>query len=717
VSDGPQFADISRLVRPNRVAVVGASDRAGSFGRSTYVNVRDNSTVPGGTFPVNPAYQTVLGDQAYPTVSAIPGDPVDVAIVLVSADLVLDVVRDCANHGVRHLMVLSSGFSETDDTGVDRQRQMVELARAAGMRIYGPNSPGLSNNADQVLLTMSPVAGDDVSIGPVGLVTQGGGLGRAIMQWRDRGLGIGLWASPGNEADLDVSDFVNHMIDDERIRVIGAVVEGFSDGPKFIEAARRAQVAGKPVVVLKIGRSEYGQKTAASHTASIAGNDAVADAVFGQYGVVRVDDVDELAETMLLFCRALEGEIERVGDVCVYSFSGGTASLGADMIGAAGLRLAEFAPETAAALQERAPSFGFVDNPIDLTTRVFTDSELNRAVFELVCADPNVGSILFAMPADYGESTVSVTTDALAIAGPRGTTLIPVWMSPKHGGGYDVLAAAGFAPFDGLKRAVNALARGVAWVRTRDVGPTPDAGPTADAGTASAPTHSADAPVRNGLGYAEVRELLERHGLRFPAETFVTSAEQAADAARAIARPVAMKLAAPGLVHKTEVGGVALGVVGPDEAAVVYATMTDPDRLARFGFVADGVYVQEMVGDGIDVLVGAHHDGVFGPILTVGTGGIETEIEKDVLHLAIPFTDEQLLRALRPLRLSQRLAGVRGATAADLTVLFRVAQSFATLFVEPGGKIAELEVNPLRVVVGEHGTECITLDAVLVSQA
>jgi acyl-CoA synthetase (NDP forming) len=708
----PQFADISRLVRPNRVAVVGASDRAGSFGRSTYVNVRDNSAVPGGTFPVNPAYHTVLGDPAYPTVSAIPGDPVDVAIVLVSADLVLAVVKDCANYGVRHLMVLSSGFSETDDTGADRQRQMVEIAHAAGMRIYGPNSPGLSNNADQVLLTMSPVAGDDVSVGPIGLVTQGGGLGRAIMQWRERGLGIGLWASPGNEADLDVSDFVNHMIDDERIRVIGAVVEGFSDGAKFIEAARRARVAGKPVVVLKIGRSEYGQKTAASHTASIAGNDAVADAVFRQYGVVRVDDVDELAETMLLFSRALDGEIDRVGDVCVYSFSGGTASLGADMIGAAGLRLAEFSPETAAALEERAPSFGFVDNPIDLTTRVFTDSELNRAVFELVCADPNVGSILFAMPADYGESTVSVTTDALAIAGPRGTVLIPVWMSPKHGGGYDVLAAAGFAPFDGLKRAVTALARVVAWARGRD------AAPIADAGAEPAAAHTGGgSPARHGLAYAEVRDRLERQGLRFPAETFVTNAEQAADAVRSIARPVAMKLAAEGLVHKTEVGGVALGVTSPDEAAAVYATMTDPGRLARFGFVADGVYVQEMVGDGIDVLVGAHRDEVFGPILTVGTGGIETEIEKDVLHLAIPFTDDQLLRALRPLRLWQRLAGVRGAAAADVGELLRVAQSFAALFADPAGDVAELEVNPLRVVVGEHGTECITLDAVLVGRA
>jgi acyl-CoA synthetase (NDP forming) len=338
-------------------------------------------------------------------------------------------------------------------------------------------------------------------------------------------------------------------------------------------------------------------------------------------------------------------------------------------------------------------------------------------VFELVCDDPNVGSILFAMPADYGESTVSVTTDALAIAGPRGTVLIPVWMSPKHGGGYDVLAAAGFAPFDGLKRAVNALARVVTWVRTRDPMANATAKANAEVGAASSPAHSANPPVRHGLAYADVRERLEGHGLRFPAETFVTSAAQAADAARAIARPVAMKLAAAGLVHKTEVGGVALGVASPDEAAAVYVTMTDPDRLARFGIVADGVYVQEMVGDGIDVLVGVHRDEVFGPILTIGTGGIETEIERDVLHLAIPFTDEQLLRALRPLRLAQRLAGVRGAAAADLAELLRVAHSFATLFVDPAADIAELEVNPLRVVVGEHGTECITLDAVLVGLA
>src|SRR6202021_771142 len=189
----------------------------------------------------------------------------------------------------------------------------------------------------------------------------------------------------------------------------------------------------------------YGEKTAASHTASIAGNDAVASAVFAQYGVVRVNDVDELGETLHLFSRALpvaDGDVTRT---CVYSFSGGMASLAADLVGSAGLELGAFEPATLAALTARAPAFGFVDNPVDLTTKVFTDADLNRAVFELVCNDPNVGSVLFAMPADYGESTVAVSRDAVEIAQATGTLLIPVWMSPRRGGGYQVLDAAGLA--------------------------------------------------------------------------------------------------------------------------------------------------------------------------------------------------------------------------------------------------------------------------------
>jgi acyl-CoA synthetase (NDP forming) len=705
------FADISRLVRPHRVAVVGASDRPGSLGYSTYHNVRNNSVVSAGAVPVNPRYEAVLGDHCYPRVSDVPGDPIDVAIVLVTAERVLDVVKDCAASGVRYLVVLSSGFSETSEAGRGLQTEMVRLARASGMRVYGPNSPGLANIADRVLLSMSPVAGADVTSGPVGLVTQGGGLGRALMQWMDRGLGIGLWCSPGNEADLDIADFINHMVDDDRIRVIGAVVEGFSQGRKFLEVARRAREAGKPIVILKIGRSEYGEKTAASHTASIAGNDAVASAVFAQYGVVRVNDVDELGETLHLFSRALAVADRDVTRTCVYSFSGGTASLAADLVGSAGLELAAFEPATLAALTARAPAFGFVDNPVDLTTKVFTDADLNRAVFELVCNDPNVGSVLFAMPADYGESTVAVSRDAVEIAQATGTLLIPVWMSPRRGGGYQVLHAAGLAPMDGIYRAVQALQRFAEW-RGSALAPAasgPPDPPVETPGPASATSGRA-------LTYEQSRELLSSARVRVPRESFVTSAQDAAEAAERIGGPVVMKLSALGLIHKTEVGGVRLGIRGGEQAGAAFAEMASPRRLASFGIEADGVFVQEMVADGLDLLVSVHDDEVFGAVLTVGAGGVATEVERDVVHLAIPFRDGELLRALRGLRLWPHLAGFRGQPGCDLSVLASVARAIAEVYLATAPSLAEIEINPLRVIAETDQTSCIALDIVALRQ-
>ena len=721
MSPSRTFADISHLVRPNRVAVVGASDRPGSLGYSTYNNVRNNSLIPGGAVPVNPRYQTVLGDRCYPRVGDVPGDPVDVAIILLTADLVLEAVKDCATAGVRHLVVLSSGFSETGAAGREQQEEMVRLARASGMRVYGPNSPGLANIADRVLLSMSPVAGSDVTSGPIGLVTQGGGIGRALMQWMDRGLGIGLWCSPGNEADLDIADFVQHMVEDDRIRVIGAVVEGFSEGRKFLDAARHAREAGKPIVILKIGRSEYGQKTAASHTASIAGNDAVASAVFTQYGVVRVDDVDELGETLSLFSSALSVTDRDVTRTCVYSFSGGTASLAADLVGSAGLKLAVFEPGTLAALTARAPAFGFVDNPVDLTTKVFTDSDLNRSVFKLICDDPNVGSVLFAVPADYGDDTVAVCTDAVEIARSTGTLLIPVWMSPRRGGGYQVLQAAGLTPLDGVYRAVQALRRFAQW---RDAAPgavapgavAPDAvAPDASAAGVPAPHAEEHRPgvstSDRALSYTQAKTLLSAAGVRVPVESFATSAEQAAEAADLIGTPVVMKLSAPGLIHKTEVGGVRVGIRGGPAAAAAFEEMTSPGRLARFGLVADGVFVQEMVSEGLDLLVSAHGDEVFGPVLTIGAGGVDAEIDRDVAHLAIPFDDRELVQALRALRLWPHLAGFRGRPACDLGVLARAARGIADAYLSESS-VAEIEVNPLRVVVTEEGTTCSALDIV-----
>ena len=468
-------------------------------------------------------------------------------------------------------------------------------------------------------------------------------------------------------------------------------------------------------MILKIGRSEYGEKTAASHTASIAGNDAVTSAVFAQYGVVRVNDVDELGETLHLFSRALAVTDRDVTRTCVYSFSGGTAALAADLVGSAGLELAAFEPATLAALVARAPAFGFVDNPVDLTTRVFTDADLNRAVFELICRDPNVGSVLFAMPADYGESTVAVSRDAVAIARATGTLLIPVWMSPRRGGGYQVLDAAGLAPMDGVYRAVQALRRFAEWRCGAGTDPADPADP-AGAGAETAGAGPGLATSERALSYEESTELLSAAGVRVPRESFVTSTAEAAEAAARIGGPVAMKLSAPGLIHKTEVGGVRLGVRGGEQAAAAFGEMTSPGRLASFGIEADGVFVQEMVAAGLDLLVSVHDDEVFGAVLTIGAGGVATEIERDVAHLAIPFTGEELRRALRGLRLWPHLAGFRGQPGCDLAVLAAVARAVAGVYLAAAPALAEIEINPLRVIAEADQTSCVALDIVTLRQ-
>jgi acyl-CoA synthetase (NDP forming) len=328
-------------------------------------------------------------------------------------------------------------------------------------------------------------------------------------------------------------------------------------------------------------------------------------------------------------------------------------------------------------------------------------------VFELVCDDPNVGSVLFAMPADYGESTVAVSRDAVEIAQATGTLLIPVWMSPRRGGGYQVLHAAGLAPMDGIYRAVQALRRFGEW---RD-------SPLAPAGSGT-PGPGVETPgpalatSERALTYEQSRELLSSAGVRVPRESFVTSAQGAAEAAERIGGPVAMKLSAPGLIHKTEVGGVRLGIRGGEQAGAAFAEMASPERLASFGIEADGVFVQEMVADGLDLLVSAHDDEVFGAVLTVGAGGVATEIELDVVHLAIPFRDEELLRALRALRLWPHLAGFRGQPGCDLSVLASVAHAIAEVYLAHAPSMAEIEINPLRVVAEADRTSCIALDVV-----
>jgi acyl-CoA synthetase (NDP forming) len=412
----------------------------------------------------------------------------------------------------------------------------------------------------------------------------------------------------------------------------------------------------------------------------------------------------------MLFSRAI-GSSADIGSTCVYSFSGGTASLAADLVGAAGLTLAAFSDQTRQAIDDRAPAFGFADNPVDLTTKVFTDPELNEAVLRLICADPSVGSVLFAMPADYGRNSVDVTRAAIEICTASDTLLVPVWMSPRRGDGYALLEEAGLAPFTSASSAVTAMRRLVQW---RAGAAEPEVHAADDVGPSSADSAHRSMTSAAALAYEDAIRLVEPAGIRFPKEYFEVDADSAAAAAERIGGPVAVKLSAPGLIHKTEVGGVHLGVEGAQDTAAVVREMMDPERLAPFGLQADGVFVQEMIGAGIDLLLSTHRDEVFGPVVTIGAGGVATELEKDVVHLSVPFTRGQFLKAVATLRVHRLLAGFRGSRPYDLEVVFETARNLGSLFLELP-QVAEIEINPLRVVHEGRGSAAVALDVVVLN--
>jgi acyl-CoA synthetase (NDP forming) len=693
VTGSVTFADVETLVRPRSVAVVGASDRAGSMGASTFINVHRHSSIDR-VVPVNARAASVDGVPAVASLRDIDGG-VDVAIVVVGASALTEVIGDCAASGTRHAIVLSSGFAEVGANGIKMQQEMVDIALAGGVRIYGPNCPGLTNIGDRALLSMSPTAWTSMRSGPVGLVTHGGGLGRSIMQTIQRRVGVNLWCSPGNESDLDICDFANHMIADPRIAVIGAVVEGFRNGDKFIEVARRAMAAGKPVVALKIGRSEYGERAAASHTAALAGNDTVVDAMFEQYGVIRADDIPDLCDTVSLL--AMRRPKQRADKLCIYSFSGGTASLAADIAGYHGLEVAALSPRTVSELRRIAPAYGLLDNPVDLTTDIFTNPSLNVAALESITSDDAIEVVLLCVPADYGASTEKLCREAVDVVGRSDKMLVPVWMSPDHGLGYRTLEEAGQLPYASVTDAIRALTR-LRWWDLRSKSQPP--------ATAVSP-----APIDAHLGIDPIsvgERIIATAGIELPDGRLVDTATKAAVAATELGYPVVMKISDPAILHKSEHGGVRIGVRDEAEVRATFSelwSIPNPsgDR---------AVLVQAMIKTDVELVLGFHRDPVFGPVITVGSGGVYAEYDRDVTRLRPPFTVEQVLSRLRSLRVWPRLAGARGWPALDPDTIARAVVDFATLCADGSNYLDALEVNPLVALreANESALRLVALD-------
>lgn len=698
-----RFSDLSTLVNPASIAIIGASDKAGSVGAHTLANLTEHSDFEGPLYLVNPTRDNLAGRPCYRSVKALPQVP-DVVIVAVPSHAVLSVLKECADVQVPFAIVLSSGFGEAGEDGKLAELGMQRIARESGMRIYGPNVPGLANINRRLGMSFSPAFRLDQRSGPIGLVTQGGGLGRTFMQAMDRGIGVGLFASTGNEADLGISDFIRYMADAPDIRVIATVIEGVRDGAMFAEAALHAARKGKPIVALKIGRSEYGKKAAQSHTASIAGSAEVNSAVFRQFGIIEVDEIDELIDTAALFARAQPNPDQSGDGVAVFTYSGGTAALAADAVGFSGLRLAQFSPETRARLSELLPHYAAIDNPVDTTAEILHDTEVGYAVLSTVARDPDVRLILFPFPVEYGRITTEVAKGAVRLQRETDVPIVPVWMSDRLGEGYAQLVDGGMMPSRSLLKSVRAVGRWLEygrWLKGFDRSWHPRT-------VAHSPTtiHTHTEP--------QAKSLLGSAGITVPAGNVSTSADAAVLAAQRIGYPVVAKVVAREITHKSDVGGVQVSLRSEKEVRAawdaIHASVRRHAPLAKI----EGVLIERMVdAGGIEAVVGVHRDPVFGHILTFGLGGVNIELFKDVSRRMLPLTLNEARSMVYETQCHRLLDGYRGRPRADIEALCATLVAVSDYVIRHAESIEELELNPLWV--GPAGAGTCALDAVLVT--
>jgi acetyltransferase len=626
--------------------------------------------------------------------------------IVVPYDQVLDVLQESHRKGAGSAIVISAGFAERGlDERRDLQGELGAFARTSGLRISGPNCLGLANVKDDIWATSSSRGADGLS-GPIGLVCQSGAtaFGPFLVRAVENGIGFSYIISTGNEADLDFSDFARYLVDDPDTRVIAGFVEGFKRADKFLEVAKLAAERGKPIVLIKIGRSDLGARAAQSHTAALTGADARYDAIFAQYGVIRVQDYDELLEVAHLLAFTPR---PAVPGLAVVSHSGGVSSLTADMCGQAGLDLPPLGDAARDGINGILKGFGWAANPADVTG--FANSESFPGIMAHMIDDPRMGTLVVASAGGDAQAQQVISQRDRSDKG-----VVFLWTGSRD-------AKAGLAKLRDARIPVfftpDMLARGLrsrlayhTW-RERRL-----ADGFASVGARTPPQDSAIAQAL-GLGRAvlsesESKRLLAAWGVGSAREALAASAEAAVEAAERIGYPVALKVDSPDIPHKTEAGVVRLGVGNAAQVRAAYAEVLAAAKASAPQARVLGVSVQEMVGDGVEVIVGVSCDPQLGPVLLFGSGGVMVEVFGDVALRRCPVTRTEAEAMIAEVKGARLLRGFRGRPAADVEALADTLVRVSAFAMHVEGELAELDINPLMVLPAGRGVKAV--DALVV---
>lgn len=691
----PDPSTLEALFRPRSVAVVGASREPGSIGHAIVKNLID-SGFTGPVFPINPRARSVRGVPCYATIEEVPGE-LDLAVLVVPAPVVVPVLEQCGRKGVKAVVVISAGFREAGGEGVARELALRECAARHGIRIVGPNCMGVLVTDPEVRLNASfaHVAPHE---GSVAFASQSGALGEAILaRSRDLGLGLSAFVSLGNKADVSGNDLLAWWGQDPRTKVILLYLESLGDPRAFARAARQATRSGKPILVVKSGRTAAGARASASHTGSLAGVDEATTTLLERCGVQRVTRVEGLFNLARAFSQQ---PVPRGPRVAIVSNAGGPGIMAADAATAYGLVMATFSPQTVAAMRAALPAEASTNNPVD--TIATASAQTFGACVTAALVDPGVDAVL---PIYVGPSVMDVRAVAREIVssleraravGAGGKPLLTCFMGGRVAEAREVLLRASIPAYDfpeDAAQALGAMARFRAWLDRPE-----GSAPALREARARLRALAADLP-RGWLPAEQAFALLEAAGLQVAPRAYAASAEEAGQAAARVADaaggwPVVLKADHPDLLHKTELGAVRLGLADAD--AVTAAARDLERRLAQHGLEAGRgrFLVQAQVQGGREVILGAHRDPAVGPVLLVGLGGIHAEVLRDVSLGVTPLTDRDAEDMLDGLRGAKLLTGYRGAAPVDRAALVDALLRLSAL-AEEVPALAELDVNPL----------------------
>jgi acyl-CoA synthetase (NDP forming) len=682
-------------IDPRSIAVIGASDNQNKVGGRPLLYLR-RFGYKGEVFPINPSRREVQGARCWGALEDLPKAP-DMAVIAVPGEAAVRAIDDCARAGVKVAVMMTSGFAESDPVaGREQEQAMVARAHAGGMRIIGPNSQGLANFSNGAVPSFSTMLLEEAPAdGEVAVLSQSGAM--AVIPYgilRRRGIGVRHSHATGNDCDVTVSELATVVAEDPGVKLMLLYLEGTPDPKNLVALARTAHDRGLPVIALKGGRTAAGQAAAKSHTGSLASEDRVVDAFLDGLGIWRAHDMRGLVDATELYLKGWRPGGRRLVSI---SNSGAVCVLSADAASAAGLELPRLSDETQAELGKILPSFATLTNPVDITAALLTNSNLFGDILPVIAEDPCADAFSIGIGVvGEGYDVDAFARDSAAFAERTGKPLVASSSQPSVVARF---AAQGVVTYPSESEAIGALAQYLSHSERMGrplrlpglLGPAPGEGE----------------PVL--LNEVDSLALLSDRGIPVVPHRLCRSREEAIEALRELGRPVAVKGCSDEVMHKSELGLVRLGLSEPDAVGEAFEAMRSILRAEGLRF--DGVIVARMVRGRREMMIGAHRDPVFGPVVAVGDGGKYVETLQDVQLLLPPFAAADVEAALHRLRIAPILAGVRGEPPMNVAALAALVAEIGALMLDPAAGVSEIDLNP--VMLGSVGEECTVLDSVV----